>query len=85
MYLRSLKQIVKGTRWRTAKRIFGPANGAIWWQNSRQITVHYKGSGYVIAVVVFQDGLWMKRNLLCEPLYEGKSYYEKKKNKVYDK
>ncbi len=48
------------------ERVFGPANGAIWWQ----ITVRQIGSGHVlIAIVVFQDGSWVKSNLSCEPLY----------------
>jgi hypothetical protein len=48
------------------ERIFGPANGGIWWQ----ITVRRIGQGHVlIALVVFQDGSWVKMNLTCEPLY----------------
>jgi hypothetical protein len=39
---------------------------AIWWQ----ITVRQIGSGHVlIALVVFQDGSWVRTNLSCEPLY----------------
>jgi len=81
-YLRSLKQIVEGIladlgfknlqylwfeyREVNGERVFGPANGAIWWQ----ITVRYIGSGHVlIALVIFQDGSWVKMNLTCEPLY----------------
>ena len=80
--LRSLKQIIKGIladlgfrnlqylwfeyREVSGERIFGPANGAIWWQ----ITVRQIGSGHVlIAIVVFQDGSWVRMNLSCEPLY----------------
>ena len=38
----------------------------IWWQ----ITVRQIGSGHVlIALVVFQDGSWVRMNLPCEPLY----------------
>jgi hypothetical protein len=48
------------------ERIFGPANGGIWWQ----ITVRKIGEGHVsIALIVFQDGSWVKMNLSCEPLY----------------
>ena len=48
------------------ERVFGPANGAIWWQ----ITVRHIGSGHVlIALVIFQDGSWVRMNLTCEPLY----------------
>jgi len=48
------------------ERVFGPANGAIWWQ----ITVRQIGSGHVlIALVIFQDGSWVRMNLTCEPLY----------------
>jgi hypothetical protein len=47
------------------KRVFGPANGTIWWQ----IAVRHIGSVHVlIAIVVFQDGSWVKMNLTCEPL-----------------
>jgi hypothetical protein len=82
VYLRSLRQIVEGIladlefrdlqylwfeyREVDGERVFGPANGAIWWQ----ITVRHIGSGHVlIAIVVFQDGSWVKMNLTCEPLY----------------
>jgi hypothetical protein len=82
VYLRSLKQIVEGIladlgfknlqylwfeyREVNGERVFGPANGAIWWQ----ITVRQIGSGHVlIALVIFQDGSWVKMNLTCEPLY----------------
>ena len=82
VYLRSLKQIVEGIladlgfrnrqylyfeyREKNGERMFGPANGGIWWQ----ITVRQIGSGHVlIAIVVFQDGSWVKMNLSCEPLY----------------
>ena len=81
-YLRSLKHIVEdicadvGFKDRqylwfeyqevNGERLFGPANGAIWWQ----ITVRRIGSGHVlIAIVIFQDGSWVKLNLTCEPLY----------------
>ena len=48
------------------ERIFGPANGGIWWQ----ITVRKIGEGHVlIALIVFQDGSWVKMNLSCESLY----------------
>ena len=48
------------------ERVFGPANGAIWWQ----ITVRQIGSGHVlIVIVVFLDGSWVKMNVSCEPLY----------------
>ena len=73
VYLRSLKQIVEGIladlgfknlqylwfeyREVNGERVFGPANGAIWWQ----ITVRKIGSGHVlIALVIFQDGSWVK-------------------------
>jgi hypothetical protein len=82
VFLRSLKQIVEGIladigfkdrqylwfeyRQMNGERLFGPANGAIWWQ----ITVRQIGSGHVlIAIVIFQDGSWVKLNLTCEPLY----------------
>ena len=46
--------------------IFGAANGGIWWQ----ITVRQIGAGHIlVAIVVFQDGFWVKMNLSCEPLY----------------
>ena len=59
------------------ERIFGPANGGLWWQ----ITVRKIGQGHVlIALVVFQDGSWpeswVKMNLSCEPLYGPCSYFE---------
>jgi hypothetical protein len=48
------------------ERVFGPANGAIWWQ----ITVHQIGSSHVLIVIaVFKDGPWVKMNLSCEPVY----------------
>ena len=82
VYLRSLRQIVEGIladlgfknlqylwfeyREENGERVFGPANSAIWWQ----ITVRQIGSGNVlIAIVVFQDGSWVKMNMTCEPLY----------------
>jgi hypothetical protein len=55
------------------ERIFGPANGGLWWQ----ITVRKIGQGHVlIALVVFQDGSWVKLNLSCEPLYGPCSYFD---------
>ena len=82
LYLRSLKKIIEGIlaelgfrnlqylwfeyREVNGERVFGPANGAIWWQ----ITVRQIGSGHVlIAIVIFQDGSWVRMNLSCEPLY----------------
>ena len=48
------------------ERVFGAANGGIWWQ----ITVRQIGAGHVLlAIVVFQDGSWVKMSLSCEPLY----------------
>jgi hypothetical protein len=75
VYLRSLTQIVEGIfadlgfrnrqylhfeyREKKGERMFGPANGSIWWQ----ITVSQIGSGHVlIAIVVFQDGSWVEMN-----------------------
>jgi hypothetical protein len=55
------------------ERIFGPANGGLWWQ----ITVRKIGQGHVlIALVVFQDGSFVKMNLSCEPLYGPCSYFD---------
>ena len=55
------------------ERIFGPANGGLWWQ----ITVRKIGQGHVlIALVVFQDGSWVKMNLSCGPLYGPCSYFD---------
>ena len=48
------------------ERVFGAANGGIWWQ----ITVRQIGAGHVLlALIVFQDESWVKMNLSCEPLY----------------
>ena len=48
------------------KRVFRPANGAIWWQ----ISVRRIGAGHVlIAIIVFQDESWVRMKLSCEPLY----------------
>ena len=48
------------------ERRYGPANGAIWWQ----ITVRQIGNGHVlVALIIFQDGSWVKMNLSCEPIY----------------
>jgi hypothetical protein len=57
------------------ERVFGAANGGIWWQ----ITVRQIGTGHVLlAIIVFQDGSWVKMNLSCEPLYgEFSSCFEK--------
>ena len=57
------------------ERVFGAANGGIWWQ----ITVRQIGTGHVLlAIVVFQDGSWVKMNLSCEPLYGAfKSCFKK--------
>ena len=79
--MRSLKEIIEGIladlgfrnlqylwfkyREVNGERVFGPANGAIWWQ----ITVRQIGSGHVPITVVFQDGSWVRMNLSCEPLY----------------
>jgi hypothetical protein len=82
LYLRSLRHIVEDLiaemgyqnlqylhfeyREVDGKRMFGAANGGIWWQ----ITVRHIGAGhFLIAIVVFQDGSWVKKNLSCEPLY----------------
>jgi hypothetical protein len=82
LYLRTLRQIIEDLlrhlgyrdlqylhfeyRECNGERIFGPANGGLWWQ----ITVRKIGQGHVlIALVVFQDGSWVKMNLSCEPLY----------------
>ena len=84
VYLRSLRQIVEGIladlgfknlqylwfefREENGERVFGLANGAIWWQ----ISVRQIGSGHVlIAIVVFQDGSWVKMNMTCEPSERG--------------
>ena len=46
--------------------MFGSANGGIWLQ----ITVRKIGQGHIlVALVVFQNGSWVKMNLTCEPLY----------------
>jgi hypothetical protein len=80
-HVRSLKHLVEGIlpnlgfknlqylwfeyRQVNGERVFGPANGAIWGQ----ITVRQIGSRHVlIAIVVFQDGSWVKMYLSCEPL-----------------
>ena len=48
------------------ERVFGAANGGIWWQ----ITVRQIGAGHVLlALIVFQDGSWVKMSLSCEPIY----------------
>jgi hypothetical protein len=48
------------------ERRYGPANGGIWWQ----ITVREIGEGHVlVAIIIFQDGSWVKMNLSCEPIY----------------
>ena len=48
------------------ERVFGAANGGIWWQ----ITVRQIGAGHVLlALIVCQDGSWVKMKLSCEPLY----------------
>jgi hypothetical protein len=82
MYLRSLRLLVEGIladlgfknlqylwfeyRQVSGERVFGPANGAIW----RQIAVRQIESSHVlIAIVVFQDGSWVKMDLSCELLY----------------
>jgi hypothetical protein len=81
-YLRSLKHIVEDIladlgfqnlqylwfeyREVNGERRYGPANGAIWWQ----ITVRQIGKGHVlVAIIIFQDGSWVKMNLSCEPIY----------------
>jgi hypothetical protein len=82
VYLRSLRHIIEDLlrhlgyrdlqylhfeyREMHGERMFGPANGGLWWQ----ITVRKIGEGHVlIALIVFQDGSWVKMNLFCEPLY----------------
>ena len=89
LYLRTLRQIIEDLlrhlgyrdlhylhfeyRECNGERIFGPANGGLWWQ----ITVRKIGQGHVlIALVVFQDGSWVKMNLSCEPLYGPCSYFD---------
>ncbi len=53
------------------ERRYGPANGAIWWQ----ITVRQMGKGHVlVALIIFQDGSWVKINLSCEPIYGEMDY-----------
>ena len=82
VYLRSLRHIVEDLlaemgyrdlqylhfeyREVDGERIFGAANGGIRWQ----ITVRQIGAGHIlVAIVVFQDGSWVKMNISCEPLY----------------
>jgi hypothetical protein len=56
----------------SGERVFGPANGAFWWQD----TVRQIGSGHVpITIVVFQDGSWVKMNLSFEPQYGEFDFY----------
>ena len=81
-YLRSLKLIIQDIladlgfanlqylwfeyREVNGERRYGPANGGIWWQ----ITVRKIGEGHVlVAIIIFQDGSWVKMNLSCEPIY----------------
>jgi hypothetical protein len=48
------------------ERVFGSANGAVWWQ----ITVRQIGCSHVLIVIaVFQDGSWVKMNLSRESLH----------------
>jgi hypothetical protein len=73
VYLRSLREIIIDLLWHlgyrdfqylyfeyrecNGERMFGAANGGLWWQ----ITVQKIGQGHVlIALVVFQDGSWVK-------------------------
>jgi hypothetical protein len=89
LYLRTLRQIIEDLlrhlgyrdlqylhfeyRECNGERIFGPANGGLWWQ----ITVRKIGQGHVlIALVVFQDGSWVKMNLSCEPLYGPCNFFD---------
>jgi hypothetical protein len=52
LYLQFEYRVVDG------EHVFGPADGAMWWQ----IIALQIGSGNVlIAIVVFQDGSWVKR------------------------
>jgi hypothetical protein len=92
LYLRTLRQIIEDLlrhlgyrdlqylhfeyRECNGERIFGPANGGLWWQ----LTVRKIGQGHVlIALVVFQDGSWVKMNLSCEPLYGERMPYTRDK------
>ena len=89
LYLRTLRQIIEDLlrhlgyrdlqylhfeyRECNGARIFGPSNGGLWCQ----ITVRKIRQGHVlIALVVFQDGSWVKMNLSCEPLYGPCSYFD---------
>jgi hypothetical protein len=81
-YLRTLKLIIQGFLadlgfenlqylWFeyqdvNGERRYGPADGAIWWR----IAVRQVGKGHVlVALIIFQDGSWVKMNLSCEPIY----------------
>ena len=47
-------------------RIFGAANGGVWWQINAQLI----GSGNVlIRIIRSTDGSWIKKGLPCEALY----------------
>ncbi len=53
-------------REKDGKRVFGAANGGIWWQ----ITARQIDAGHVLlAIIVFQDGSWVKMSISREPLY----------------
>ena len=47
-------------------RIFGNANGGVWWQINAQLI---GPENVLIGIIIFTDGSWIKEGITCEALY----------------
>ena len=51
---------------RNGVRIFGAANGGVWWQINAQLM---GSENVLIRIIIFTDGSWIKKGITCEALY----------------
>ena len=51
---------------RDGVRIFGAANGGVWWQINAQLIGL---ENVLIGIIIFADGSWIKKGITCEALY----------------
>jgi len=51
---------------RDGVRVFGAANGGVWWQINAQLI---GPENVLIGIIIFTDGSWIKKGITCEALY----------------
>ena len=51
---------------RNGVRIFGAANGGVWWQINSLLV---GPENVLIGIIIFTDGSWIKKGITCEALY----------------